>query len=222
MNDKRKLIIVGTGLFAEVSKAYFEEYTDYEVIAFACHKKYKEKESIFDRPLHTIETLRSDFPKQHNEVFVAIGYGRMNKMRQSVYREVKSLGYNTPSFIHPGVKIWDSTSIGDNVFIFEDNTIQPFTSIGNNTILWSGNHIGHHSKIGSHCFISSHVVISGSCNIGDNTFVGVNSTFHDSISVGKSVLIGAGAIIGENIDDDSVYSPKRTTKFKKTSKEVGF
>ena len=222
MKKRKNLIIAGTGLFAELSKAYFEEYTNYRLLAFVCHKEYKKSDSFSDSPLYTIEELETKFPKQNHEVFIAIGYGKMNKMRQSVYNEIKELGYNTPSFVHPNVKIWDSTSIGDNVFIFEDNTIQPFTRIGNNTIFWSGNHFGHHSKIGNHCFVSSHVVISGCCDIGDNAFIGVNSTFHDSINVGKSVLIGAGSIIGKNIENDSVYVPNRTAKYRKTSKEIGF
>ena len=49
--------------------------------------------------------------------------------------------------------------IGENCFIFEDNTIQPFVVVEDNVILWSGNHIGHHSVIKNHNFVSSHVVI---------------------------------------------------------------
>ena len=52
---------------------------------------------------------------------------------------------------------------GDNCFILEDNTVQPFVTIGNNVTLWSGNHIGHDSVIEDDCFISSHVVVSGTC-----------------------------------------------------------
>jgi len=222
MSERKNLIIAGTGLFAEVVKAYFEEFTDYRVLAFVCHKKYKKSDSIYGSPLHAIEEIKTEFPKENHEVFVAVGYGKMNKMRQLVYDEIKGLGYNAPSFVHPGVKIWDSTKIGDNVFIFEDNTIQPFTNIGNNTIFWSGNHFGHHSKIGDHCFVSSHVVISGSCIIGNNTFIGVNSTFHDGLTIGDRVLIGAGAVITHNIENDNVYVPKRTDKYKKLSDEIDF
>tara|TARA_Y100001958_G_C21107393_1_gene455428 strand:+ start:86 stop:790 length:705 start_codon:yes stop_codon:yes gene_type:complete len=218
----KKLIIAGTGLFAEVSMAYFEKFTDFKVLGFACHKQFKKSDSIFNKPLYEIENLKSEFSPDENHVFVAVGYGQMNTMRQRVFNEIKQFGYRTPSFIHPNVKIWESTKIGENVFIFEDNTIQPFTKIGNNTILWSGNHIGHHTSIGDHCFISSHVVISGSCSVGDNTFIGVNATFHDSLKIGNKVLIGAGAIISENVEDRSVYVPMRTKKYKKTSDQIGF
>lgn len=66
--------------------------------------------------------------------------------------------------------------IGENCFIFEDNTIQPFVTIGDNRVLWSGNHVGHNPTVGDHVFVTSQVVISGACTIGDNSFLGVNAT----------------------------------------------
>lgn len=218
----KDLIIVGTGLFAEVACAYFEELAGREVIAFACHQTFKNSDEIYGRCLIAIEDLVRHTDPNGVEVFVAIGYGRMNSVRQRVYEELKLSGFHCATFVHPEVKIWDSATIGDNVFIFENNTIQPFTSIGDNTIVWSGNHVGHHSVIGRHCFISSHVVISGSCKVGDNVFLGVNSTIHDGISIGDRCLIGAGAIISRTTDAESVYVPVATKVFPKTSEEVGF
>tara|TARA_B100000212_G_scaffold185982_1_gene140330 strand:+ start:1901 stop:2569 length:669 start_codon:yes stop_codon:yes gene_type:complete len=219
---KKKLIIVGTGRFPEAARCYFDELSDYEVKAFSCHQKYKNSDSIYGLPLVSIENLSETFSKNDYEIFVAVGYHKMNRTREAIYKEIKSLGYKLASFCHPDVHIWDNIKIGENTFIFEDNTIQPFVEIDDNTILWSGNHIGHHSKIGKNCFISSHVVISGSCRIGNNVFMGVNSTLHDSIEVGKYVLIGAGAIVSKNIDDKVVLSPKRTEVFHKDSDEIGF
>lgn len=219
---KKKLVIVGTGLFAEVACSYFDELANYEVVAFACHESYKTSDELCGRRLVSIENLAHHYVPAHVEVFVAIGYGQMNKMRQRVYEEIKQLGYRCATFVHPNVRIWNSSTIGDNVFIFEDNTIQPFTNIGNNTILWSGNHVGHHSTIGDHCFISSHVVISGSCTVGSNVFIGVNSTLHDKLRIGEECLIGAGAVISKNTEPKSVYVPHATKVFPKTSDQIRF
>ena len=46
----------------------------------------------------------------------------MNKIRQSVYEELKNLGYEFANFIHPS-NVSESAIIGENVFIFEDNII---------------------------------------------------------------------------------------------------
>ena len=222
MTQHKNLIIIGTGYFAEVVKAYFEEYTLYKVCAFACHAAYKDADTFAELPLHTVEDLTRDFPPADYDVFVAVGYRKMNTVRQAVYEEIKTMGYTCTSFVHPDVKIWDSTTLGDNVFIFEDNTIQPFTSIGNNTILWSGNHIGHHSTIGDHCFISSHVVVSGVCTLGNNLFIGVNATLRDGITIADKTLIGAGAVIMKDTKPKEFYPPTAAKPYKKTSEEIGF
>ncbi len=219
----KKLVIVGTGLFAEVACSYFEELGGYQVIAFACHDEYKVADEVHGRRLIAIENLAQFYaPEEDIEVFVAIGYGAMNKMRQRVYEEMKERSYRCATFVHPDVRIWSSTTIGENVFIFEDNTIQPFTKIGSNTILWSGNHFGHHGSIGNHCFITSHVVISGYCTIEDNVFIGVNATLRDGVTVAKETLIGAGTMILKDTKPKEVYAPERTKPFSKNSDQIGF
>jgi len=219
----RDLIVVGTGAFAEVATAYFEAYGGHTVIAYACHARYREAETFNGRPVLALETLHLTHPPSDAlSVFVAIGYRKMNTLRQAVFDEVTARGWTCATFVHPGVKIWPSTRLGRNVFIFEDNTIQPFTAIGDNTILWSGNHLGHHSTVGRHCFVSSHVVISGSCRLGDNLFIGVNATFHDGLNIADHCLIGAGALITRDTTPHEVYVPASTKPFPKASHELDF
>jgi sugar O-acyltransferase (sialic acid O-acetyltransferase NeuD family) len=218
----KPLVIVGTGLFAEVVSAYLAEYTNYTIVAYACHDRFRESAEYLGKPLVALETLTATHPPESVDVFVAIGYRKMNSLREAVFNEVEASGYHCISFVHPGVKIWASSTVGRNVFIFEDNTIQPFTHIGDNTMLWSGNHVGHHSRIGRHCFISSHVVISGSCTVGDNVFMGVNATLHDGLHIGDRCLIGAGAIIAKSTNHGEVFVPASTKPFPKSSSEINF
>lgn len=219
---KKKLIIVGTGLLAEVARVYFEKYTEHVVEGFACHAQFKLTESVHGLPLYELELLSQYCPPGSYDVFVAIGYRKMNQLRQTAYEEVKALGYTCPTFIHPDVHIWPSTSVGDNVLLLEDNTIQPFTAIGNNTILWSGNHIGHHSRVGDHCFISSHVVVSGNCAVGNNVFIGVNATLRDGVKVLDETLVGAGALIMKDTTFRGVYIPEGTDAHRVPSNKLRF
>ena len=93
---------------------------------------------------------------------------------------------------------------GDNVFVFENNVIQPYATIGYDTILWSGNHIGHDARIGNHCFLCSHVAVSGQVTVEDHCFIGVNATIRDGITIGAGSVIGAGAVITKNVAPGSV------------------
>jgi sugar O-acyltransferase (sialic acid O-acetyltransferase NeuD family) len=214
-------VIVGAGAFAEVARCYFEEYSSIRIDNFAVNKEKMESNTKSSLDLVTVEDLICEDPRSVR-IFVAIGYSKMNKYRSDLFNQFSNLKFEFLSFVHPEVKIWENSTVGQNCFIFEDNTIQPFTKIGDNTILWSGNHIGHHTTIGKNCFISSQVVISGSCIVGNNCFIGVNATVHDGVKIGDRTLIGAGAIISRDTNPDSVYAPKATVQFPKSSSEVGF
>jgi UDP-3-O-[3-hydroxymyristoyl] glucosamine N-acyltransferase len=94
---------------------------------------------------------------------------------------------------------------GENCFIFEDNTIQPFVRIGNNVVMWSGNHIGHHTTINDHVMITSHVVISGCCTIGEYCFFGVNSSVRDETIIAHDTLVGMDVSIGKDTQEYEIY-----------------
>ena len=154
-------------------------------------------------------------------MFVAVGYAGVNQVRAAICDEAKAKGYTLISYVSSKATTWGDTQIGDNCFIFEDNTIQPFVTIGDDCVLWSGNHVGHHVTIGDHCFITSHVVISGHVRVGSYSFLGVNATVRDAISIGEANIIGAGALIMRSTDDREVYVPQRTKPHPRSSDEIG-
>ena len=119
----------------------------------------------------------------------------MNRVRAAKYQQMKALGYELVSYVSSRCSFLSQHPPGDNCFILEDNTVQPFVRIGSDVTLWSGNHIGHDSTIGDHCFISSHVVVSGHVRMAQGCFIGVNATLRNSISIAEYTLVGAGALV---------------------------
>lgn len=215
-----QIVIFGTGAFAEVAHFYFTHDSDHEVVAFTAHRDRIDQEAIFGLPVVPFEDVTRLYPPDRYGMFVAVGYNKVNQVRARIYQEAKDLGYQLVTYVNSKIVSWGDTVIGDNCFIFENQTIQPFVQIGNDTVLWSGNHVGHHSRIGDHCFITSHVVISGYTRIGDYSFLGVNATLRDDITIGRSNIIGAGAIIMKDTQDNEVYVPQRTKPFHLTSDQV--
>lgn len=205
----KKLIIFGLGEQAEMAYYYFTNDSNYTVVAFTVDKKYIDKESFFNLPIIPSDHILEKFPTDKHDIFIAIGYNKLNQIREKKYLECKEKGYTIASYISSKASIF-TDKIGENCFILEDNTIQPYVSIGENVTLWSGNHIGHHSVIKNNCFITSHVVISGGVIVGENTFIGVNATLRDHITIGKFNVIGAGALILSDTEDNKVYMQKAT------------
>ena len=179
-------------------------------------KQYIKEDGFIDLPLVPFEDVETIYDPRNYEMFIALSYASLNKIRENKYNESKNKGYILLSYISSKA-INFSQSIGDNCFILEDNTIQPFVEIKNNVTLWSGNHIGHHSIIESHNFIASHAVISGHCNIKSNSFIGVNATIRDGITIENENIIGAGSLILKNTKEKEVYAAKKTDVFPRSS-----
>jgi len=215
------LVIFGTGSFAELAHFYFTRDSDHRVVAFTADADHVHEPTKAALPLVSFDAVEREFPPAQCTMFVAVGYRQVNAVRERVYEEARRRGYQLQTYVSSKCTWWGDTKIGDNCFIFEDNTIQPFVTIGNDVVMWSGNHIGHHSSIGDHTFLASHVVISGHVTVGRRCFLGVNATVRDSISIGDRSVIGAGALIMKSTRPDDVFITPRTQRDKRKSDEIG-
>ena len=216
----KKIIIFGTGDVAQIANYYFNIDSNYVVEGFTVDENFMDGETYENKPLVSFEKVVEIYPPNEYKMFIALSYSKMNKIREKKYYEAKNKGYELVSYVSTKCSYMSQFKHGDNCFIFEDNTIQPFVKIGNNVTLWSGNHIGHHSEIEDHNFISSHVVISGHCIIEKNCFLGVNSTLGHKVKIAKETRIGAGAIIMKNTNTKEVYLPARSALFSKLSDKI--
>lgn len=210
----KPLVIFGTGDIAQLAHYYFSTDSDYEVVAFTVDAAYINIDEFCGLPVIPFEEVANRYSPETHELFVALSYSKLNQIRKEKYLAAKALGYRLASYISSHATVLNAGKIGDNCFIFEDNTIQPFVTIGNNVTLWSGNHIGHHSTIRDHCFIASHVVVSGGVEIDEACFIGVNATLRDHIKIGEKCVIGAGVLLLADAAPESVYIGQATERSK--------
>lgn len=214
------IVIFGAGDIARLAHFYFTRDSPHHVAAFAVDREYRRADAFQGLPLIDVEDAPSRFPPDRCQMFVALSYTRMNRARAEKYDAAKRLGYTLASYVSSRCTYLAETPPGDNCFILEDNTIQPFVRIGNDVTLWSGNHIGHDSTIEDHNFIASQVVVSGHVTIRSFCFIGVNATLRNGIEIAEGTLIGAGAVIMKDTVEKGVYLPKRADLFARSSDEI--
>jgi sugar O-acyltransferase (sialic acid O-acetyltransferase NeuD family) len=215
-----RLIIFGAGDIARLAHFYFTHDSTHEVAAFVVDREFLAGDDFLGLPLIAADEMTARYPPAEYDMFVAMSYARTNGLRAEKYAKARDAGYRLASYVSTRCTYLSQTPPGDNCFILEDNTIQPFVTIGSNVTLWSGNHIGHDSVIEDHCFISSHVVVSGHVRIGTRSFVGVNATLRNGITIAPESVIGAGALIMKDTRPKSVYLAERAKPFSKSSDEI--
>ncbi len=213
----KKVVIFGTSDLAKLIYLYLKRDSPHEVVAFTVNEWALKENSLFDLPVIPFEKIESFYPPEQFSMFIAMGYTNMNKNREKIFNDAKAKNYDLLSFVHPSTKLWDEFEMGENCFVFENNTIQPYVKLGNNVIIWSNNVISHHSYIKDHCFIISHAAIAGNVVIEPNCFVGMNATIRNGITIARECVIGAGAVILEDTKEREVYTANNTTKLSLTS-----
>jgi len=219
MKFSSRIVIFGTLDTAELAHWYLENDSPYSVAAFTVNKEYMDRDTFKDRPVVPFEELEQHYPPSEYRLFAPMTGVKMNNVRKKIYEEGKAKGYDFISYVSSKATVCDN-EIGENCFILEDNTLQPFTKIGNNVVMWSGNHIGHHGIIENHVFFTSHVVLSGHCHVKERAWFGVNSTIRDYTTIGEGSLIGMGALITKDTEPNGLYIGAPAKKQERTALET--
>ena len=215
-----KIIIFGIQDFAELAHYYLENDSEHEVVAFSVNEHYLPENRFYcGLPIVAFENIEKEYPVTDFKFFAPMSPQKMNRLREQVYYAIKTKGYELISYVSSKATLFNN-SIGDNCFILENNTIQPFTSIGNNVILWSGNHIGHHSIIKDHIMFTSHVVLSGHCVIENYCTLGVNATIRDGLTIAEGTFVAMAASVIKSTDSWGMYKGNPAQKAEKSTKEL--
>jgi sugar O-acyltransferase (sialic acid O-acetyltransferase NeuD family) len=192
----KPVIVYGTNDVSQLAAFYLENDSNKHVAAHCVDKEFMQESECLGKPILEFESLN---PNEF-DLFIPL-YD--NKLRESKAKFAKDKGFALVSYVSSKATVW--SPVGENCFIMEDNTIQPFVEIGNNIIMWSGNHIGHHSVIKDNVFFSSHVVLSGHCVVEPYCWLGVNCTIRDHITLAEGTFVAMSAMITKNTKPHKKY-----------------
>jgi sugar O-acyltransferase (sialic acid O-acetyltransferase NeuD family) len=207
-----RTIIFGIGRGATVATRYFSDDSSHEIVAYTVDDDYADRKEFMGRPVIPFSRIEKEIPPEESQMFVPLGFQRMNALRAEKFAAAKAKGYSLASYVSSRILSWEKPKIGENCFILEGNVFNYDVTIGNNVVMWSANHIGDLSVIEDHVFVSSHVVLSGDVTIDANSFLGVNATISNYVRVGARCYIGANSLIAHDTPPDSVFVPGGTAR----------
>lgn len=201
----KAVVIVGAGETADIAYEYFTCDSVRQVVAFAVESAFRQESVRHGLPVINFEEITALYPPETHEVFIAVSYVHLNRLRERLFDSVKALGYRCATYVSSKAFVWRTAQIGENCMVFENNVIQHGVRIEDNVILWSGNHVGHQSVIRRSAYIASHAVVSGYCDIGPRCFIGVNSTIVENTRIAEDCLIAAAAVVTKNTKPFGIY-----------------
>ena len=207
-----RIVIFGIGRGANVATRYLSDDSSHEIVAYTVDDEYADRKEFMGCPVIPFSRIEKEVPPEESQMFVPLGFQRMNALRAEKFAAAKAKGYALASYISSRILAWGKPRIGENCFILEGNVFNYDVTIGSNVVMWSANHVGDLSIIEDHVFVSSHVILSGEVTIGANSFLGVNATISNYVHVGARCYIGANTLIAQDTPPDSVYVTQGTAK----------
>jgi len=216
---KQKVVLFGNNSFTDLVRYFIEAESEYEISGYFVDRNYLLGSNFCNRPIVSTEDLILAFPPQEHKIALSIGYRGMNRLRNRIYFELKTLGYSFATFISPSAKIY-TNDIGEGNLIFSNVTIEPYSQVGIGNIIRSNAYISHNAVLGNFNYISPSACIAGNVKIGDNTFIGANSTIRNSLTIGDFSLIGAGCFLSRNSNNNEVHVAPKSVKLEKNSDEI--
>jgi sugar O-acyltransferase (sialic acid O-acetyltransferase NeuD family) len=206
---KKKLVILGTGSYAEAVFSLVHETGRFDVEAFVENwDRTKCSQSLCGRPVVWIDEA-DDFARTHLAI-CALGTTR----RSGFIRQAYAQGFSFATLVHPAASLAPEAGLGEGTIVSPGTVVAAYTTIGKHVVINRGCLIGHHGAISDCCTISPGANIGGSVTIGEGTYVGMGAIILDHVAIGSRCVVGAAALVTRSLPDrvQAVGIPAKITK----------
>ena len=190
----KKIILIGNGGHAKSVADTIEAMGKYEIVGFVA----KEADDTFEYRGYKIIGVDADLESIYQQgiqcACVCIGYLGKGTARDTIYNNLKNIGYELPVIVDETAVIAADAIIGEGTFVGKKVVINASV------------------KIGKMCIINTAAVVEHECAVDDFTHVSVNATLCGGASVGDHCLIGAGATVIQEVTvgNDSIVGANST------------
>ena len=110
--EKKRLVIFGTGSFAEVAHYYLTKDGGHDVVAFTADREAIKETQKFGLPVVAFGEVQEEYPPNEFEMFVAIAYSRQNHARAEKCLEARRKGYHLTTYVCSKAIVWDREKTG--------------------------------------------------------------------------------------------------------------
>ena len=127
-------------------------------------------------------------------------------IRRQLGKDIRALGLELISTIHPTAHLDSDVKIGKGVVISPRACVITGSVLGDSINLLTGATIDHDNVIADGVVISPGVHTSGRVHIGQDVFVGTGATFLPDARVGEGAFIGAGSVVLREVPAGEVWA----------------
>jgi sugar O-acyltransferase (sialic acid O-acetyltransferase NeuD family) len=192
-----RLIIIGAGGHGRVVLELARATGRYDVVGFVDPEP--QTKLIMGVPVlggdEILPQLRTE-GLQH--AFVALG---SNRVRERVGVQLRSLGFERPSLVHPSAFVSPTARLEEGSLVMARAVLGTQAVLEDGAILNTGAVADHDNRLSANCHVAPGCALAGFVSIGARTLVGAGTSIRPEIRVGSDAVVGAGAAVVSDVPD---------------------
>jgi acetyltransferase EpsM len=190
----RKLLILGTGAFAEEAADLAADCEDYTLCGFVENRDRSRCDTpLLGLPVHWVESA-AELAATH-EAVCAIG----TTARRDYVDHAAALGYRFASLRHPTAVVAQSAEALPGTIVGAAVVVGARTRIGAHTILNRGVMVGHHTTVGECVTISPGANVAGRVTVHDRAYIGMGAIVLEDLTIGAGSIVAAGSVVTRDV-----------------------
>lgn len=213
----RRIILAGNAVTAQILYSYLASDPRYELVGLTVDDEHVSRGRLSGVESAPISKAKQAFSPNECRVVMAIGYDNLNRVRESVFLRLKSMGYTIETYVHPHARVHTANPLGEGCVVLPGAVIEPYAAVGANTMVWTNVTLAHHCSVAEHCWIAAGTVVSGQAKVLRNTFLGVNSTIVNDVTVSEYTIVGAAAMVSKDTKPHTVHLARSAEPFRFSS-----
>jgi sugar O-acyltransferase (sialic acid O-acetyltransferase NeuD family) len=188
-----KLVLLGTGMLAEVLAEQADDTAGLELVAFAENlDRGKVGGEIAGRPIVWVD----DLPKAADvRAVCAIS----TTQRERYVEQVRALGIRFGQLVSPRAHISRSVQLAEGVVIQPVAGLGPFCRLGRHVMINRHVQVGHHVRFGDYSTVQLGAIVAGASRIEPRAYIALGAKVMDRLTVGEGALVGAGALVTKDV-----------------------
>src|SRR2546421_11328090 len=114
-----KIVIFGIGRGADVATRYFHDDSPHEIVAYTADDEFADRKDFIGRPVIPFSRVEEEIPPAEAQMFVLLGFQRMNALREEKVAAAKRKGYSLASYVSSRILASCRPKFGENCFVLE-------------------------------------------------------------------------------------------------------